>query len=70
MLSTVLDEVERSMADVAFVKINVDEAGNIAAEYGVHTLPTVIMFKDGNDAESRSGFMSKSAVVDMISSIL
>ncbi|MDR1609772.1 MAG: thioredoxin [Holosporales bacterium] len=70
MLSSVLDDVEQSTESVKFVKVNVDEAADLAATYGVQTLPTVIIFKGGNEAASRSGFMSRSAVVDMISAVL
>jgi thioredoxin 1 len=54
---------------VKFIKVNVDEATELAAEYGVQTLPTVIVFKDGNEAGSRSGFMSRSAIMDLLASV-
>ncbi|MDR2458800.1 MAG: thioredoxin [Holosporales bacterium] len=70
MLSSVLDDIEQSTESVKFVKVNVDEAPDLATAYGVQTLPTVIIFKGGNESTSRSGFMSRSAVVDMISAVL
>jgi thioredoxin 1 len=70
MLSSVLDDVEQSTESVKFVKVNVDEAPDLATTYGVQTLPTVIIFKGGNEVASRSGFISRSAVVDMISALL
>jgi len=50
---------ERLAADfptVQFMKVNVDEQEGIAAAYGVTTLPTFILLKDGNPVETVKGF--------------
>ncbi|MDR0942605.1 MAG: thioredoxin [Holosporales bacterium] len=66
MLSSVIDDVEKSATGVKFVKVNVDEATAVASKYNIQTLPTVIVFKNGKEAASKSGFMSKSALLDFI----
>ncbi|MDR3224508.1 MAG: thioredoxin [Holosporales bacterium] len=68
MLLTIMDDVSKDIADTVFVKVNVEDAKDIAMKYDVQTLPTVIVFKSGNEVISRTGFMSKSALVDLINS--
>jgi thioredoxin 1 len=68
MLSCILENVEDANTDVKFIKINVDEAQDIAAEYNVQSLPTIIIFKDGTEMDSRVGFMSQSAMKNLLES--
>lgn len=44
--------------DINFVKVDVDKYSEIAREYGVMTIPTVILFKDGVEVKRNIGFMS------------
>ncbi|MDR1390880.1 MAG: thioredoxin [Holosporales bacterium] len=66
MLSSVIDEYTKDHPTVSIVKINVDESKEIAAEYDIQSLPTVLIFKRGKEIASRTGFMSKSAFADFI----
>ena len=45
--------------DINFVKVDVDKYSEIAREYGVMTIPTVILFKDGVEVKRNIGFMSE-----------
>lgn len=49
-------------------KINIDEAPSVAAKYGVMSIPTVILFKDGEPVAQKIGMANKSAYEDMIKS--
>lgn len=51
---------------VDFFKVNVDEAASLPARYGVASIPTSILFKDGKPAAVHSGSMSKKALADFI----
>ena len=66
MLSSVLDDLEPSLSDLTLIKINVDDAAEIATEYNIQSVPTLILFKDGKELASRSGFASKSALLNWI----
>jgi len=48
MLGTILNELsEENIKDVSFYKLNVDENPDVAAKYSITSLPTVIVFQDG-----------------------
>ncbi len=47
MLGPVLEEVSKDYPDVEFVKVNVDENEDLAAEFGIMSIPTVFMLKEG-----------------------
>lgn len=63
----VLDEVSKDMGDkVKICKINVDESPNTAAQYGIRSIPTLFMFKDGKQIDVKIGANSKSTIVSWI----
>ena len=49
-----------------FYKVNVDYANNIAKEYNIMYIPTVIIFKDGTEITRSSGVVEKDYIVDML----
>lgn len=51
-------------------KLNVDEAGNSAAEYGVRSIPTLIIFKDGEVAEQFVGVQQEDQLIAAIEKAL
>ena len=67
MLSPVVDEVAEERTDVKVGKVNVDEQPELAAEFGVMSIPTVIFLKDGKEIDRKVGVMpeaSYTAVLD------
>ena len=67
MLSPILDELAVEMEDVIdVVKVNVDDADEIAAQYRIMSIPTLIFFKDGKMVDKTVGAMPKNALVDKI----
>lgn len=63
----VLEEVSKDMGDkVKICKINVDESPNTAAQYGIRSIPTLFMFKDGKQIDVKIGANSKSTIVSWI----
>ena len=67
MLSPVLDEVEEEMADqIAVVKVNVDDADEIAARYRIMSIPTLLFFKNGQMVDKTVGAMPKATLVERI----
>jgi thioredoxin 1 len=68
MLAPVIEEVAGAMAGQAnFVKLNTDEHPNVAAQYGISGIPTLILFKGGEAVDRIVGFVPKSAITSMIS---
>ena len=59
MVGPVLDEIAGDYPDVAFVKLNVDEAPEVAQRYGVMNIPTVLAFEGGEVKQRVVGAMPK-----------
>lgn len=59
MLSPIIEELSNEMNDVHFVKINIDESSEIANSYGIRSIPTLILFKDGKMVNKIVGFIGK-----------
>lgn len=51
-------------------KVNVDEEGALAAAYGVMSIPTLIIFKDGKEADRMVGLQSKDALANKIKALM
>ncbi|MDR1233732.1 MAG: thioredoxin [Holosporales bacterium] len=66
MLGSILDEVDGEVSGIAILKINVDEAKEIASEYGIQTLPTLILIKNQQQVDMKTGFISKSGILQWI----
>ena len=71
MLSPLLDEVEEEMADkITVVKVNVDDADEIAMRYRIMSIPTLLFFKNGQLVDKSVGAMPKSTLVEKINANL
>ena len=71
MLSPLLDEVEEEMADkIAVVKVNIDDADEIAMRYRIMSIPTLLFFKGGELVDKTVGAMRKDALVERINANL
>lgn len=67
----VIDELAEEYKDKMVIgKVNVDENQALAAKYGVMSIPTLIVFKDGKEAERMSGFAGKEGYVKLIKKVL
>jgi thioredoxin 1 len=71
MIAPVLDELAGEHGDsITFAKINVDEAPDIARRHGVMSIPTLIVFKEGEPAKRIVGAKSKSALLEDLAEFL
>lgn len=59
MIAPILDELSREMNDIKFYKLNVDDNGDVAQQYEVMGIPTLIFFKDGKEVKRIVGVKSK-----------
>ena len=66
MLSPIVDEVSDEITDVKFIKVDVDQLSDIASNYNIMSIPTLIIFKDGNVVAKQMGMLPKEALIDFI----
>ena len=67
MISPILDELEEEMADkISVVKVNVDDADEIAAQYRIMSIPTLLFIKNGQIVDKTVGAMPKPALAEKI----
>lgn len=63
MVGPVLDEMAGDYPGVTFVKLNVDDAPDIAQQYGVMNIPTILAFENGEVKQRIVGAMPKAKLV-------
>ena len=66
MLSPVIEQVSNEMTDITFVKVDVDESSDLASMFGIMSIPTLLIFKNGELKGKTMGFMSKSDLIEFI----
>ena len=66
MLSPIVDEIAEEIQTIKVGKINVDEQQDLAGKYGVMSIPTLILFKNGQPVNKSVGAKSKAALLDFI----
>lgn len=69
-LSPILEEVASEKNDIVFAKLNIDDNPEAAARYGVMSIPTLILFKNGQPEATKLGLMSKSQLSAFLDSHL
>ncbi len=66
MLSPIFEELSKSIKEIKFGKINVDNEQEIAKSNNVGSIPTLIIFEKGKEVKRHSGFMSKENLIEFI----
>ena len=66
MLSPIVDEVAEERTDIKVGKVNVDEQPDLAAQFGVMSIPTLLVFKDGKLVNQTVGARPKSGVMALL----
>ena len=69
MLAPILEEVQAEVNNAKIVKVNVDESTELAAQYGVQSIPTIKMFVNGEILHTSVGFQPKTALISMIEQV-
>jgi thioredoxin 1 len=62
MIAPVLEEISNERTDVAIAKLNVDDNQEIALTYGVQSIPTMILFKNGKVVDKLIGALPKEKI--------
>ena len=63
MVSPIVDEIAEKRSDITVVKVNVDDENALAMKYGVMSIPTLIVFKDGQEKTRIVGARPKAAIL-------
>ncbi|QMT98468.1 thioredoxin [Mycoplasma tullyi] len=66
ILGPIFEEVSQDNQEWTFVKVNVDQAAELSAEFEIRSIPTVIFFQDGNMTDKRIGFIPKNELKEML----
>lgn len=66
MLSPIVDEVASERPDVKVGKINVDEQPELAQQFGIMSIPTLLVFKNGEKVQESVGLIPKEKVEELI----
>lgn len=67
MLGPVVEEIAKEYEGKAKVgKVDVDASPNTAGQFGVQSIPTILIFKDGKEVDRIIGFKSKEALIEII----
>ena len=71
MIAPILDEVAADFAGkLKVVKINIDENENTPAQFGVRGIPTLMVFKDGQNVATKVGALAKTQLVAFVNASL
>lgn len=67
MIAPILSEVaEQLKNDVVIAKVNVDTFGNLAQQYSVYSIPTMILFEEGKEPRKQVGLLPKERIIAFI----
>ena len=70
MIAPILDEIASEHTGLSIVKVNVDEAGEIAQRYQVLSIPTLMVFKDGEVAKRMVGASGKAKLLEELAEFI
>jgi len=63
MVSPIVDEIAEERSDITVGKVNVDDENALAMKYGVMSIPTLIVFKEGKETARIVGARAKAAIL-------
>jgi thioredoxin 1 len=66
MIAPVLDDLAQEATDAKIVKVNVDEGPQLAARYGISSIPSLLVFKDGEVVDRHVGLANEAQLKSMI----
>ena len=68
MLAPILEEIDerKEVGELLIVKVDVDEASDIAMKFGIQSIPTLILFENGKAVKSSLGYMPKPQLLNFL----
>ncbi|MDR1131021.1 MAG: thioredoxin [Oscillospiraceae bacterium] len=66
MLSPIVDEIAGERADIKVCKVNVDEEQALAGQFGIMSIPTLVVMRDGQQRNKSVGVVAKEKILAML----
>ena len=66
MMAPIVDEIAEERDDIVVGKLNVDDEPELASKFGIFSIPTLVVMKEGQVLEQASGARPKDAILDLI----
>ena len=66
MLAPILEEMSGQHPELKIVKVDVDEIRDLALQYGIESIPTLLVFKGGQMADRSVGLVSPQEILDLV----
>jgi thioredoxin 1 len=66
MLAPVIDELAEEHPEIKFVSVNIDDEEDLADDYDVFSIPCLVVFKNGEEADHSVGGKSKEEILELI----
>ncbi len=66
MVSPIVDEIAEERSDIKVGKVNVDEQGELAQKFGIMSIPTLLVFKEGKIENKAVGAMPKANILELL----
>lgn len=69
MMKPVIEEIAAERSDIKVAALDVDDEGEIAAEYGIFSIPCLVVVKDGKEVKRSVGFGGKDGVLSLLEGV-
>lgn len=69
MLGPILEQLASSIPDLKIIKVNIDDHYELAQSYKVMSVPTLLLYKDGQMIDQRMGFQTLDMLIEWVNSI-
>ena len=66
MVSPLVDEIAEEYTSIKVAKVNVDEQGDLAAKFGISSIPTLVVMKNGKVTNHTVGAMPKENILELL----
>ena len=70
MMAPVFDEMAEKFSEINFGKINIDDDPELAEKYSIMSIPCIVIFKDGKEAQRFIGVQSENILVEKLNTAL
>lgn len=69
MQTPILEKIADAFEDVKIAKVNVDDSQNLASNFGVQSIPTLVLFKDGTQIQKIVGLQNESYLTSILQNV-
>ncbi len=66
MIAPIIEEIANERSDIKVCKVNVDEQGELSIRYGVMSIPTLLIFKNGQLVQTAIGYREKAEIEELL----